>query len=275
MTTMRTQAPDTEPGARFADLLASEWIKLWSLRSTYWVMGLGTLAMIGLNINGTIADNANWPSYTTAQRTNFDPLHDAFGHSPALLLMLAAGSIGAMIVTSEYASGLIRTTFAAVPARRSVAAAKATVVALVMLAAGTVIAASAFAATQAILSGRHAGWSITHPVALRALVASALLAPVCALIGMGIGVLIRHTATTIVAVIVLLDLLPQFFNSQRHPWVTEIGNAMPVRAWERLVGPFSGGGPNPETITESWIVFALWALVAAVVAMIAVEHRDV
>jgi len=260
---------------RFRDLLASEWIKLWSLPSTYYVLGLGTLAMIALNINGAIADYDNWPTYSVAQRAGFDPLHDAFGHSPALLLMLAAGSIGAITITSEYASGLIRTTFAAVPARRSVVAAKVIVVATVMLLAGAVIAAGSFWSTQAILSGRHAGISFGRPGVLRAAAASALLAPVCAVVGMGFGALIRHTATTIVAVIVALDLLPQFLNSNRHPWVTAMGNTLPVRAWERLVVRGGDFAIHQPTITGAWVVYVVWSLAAAAVAVLAVHRRDV
>ncbi len=277
MTTLTTPRPTVETSARFRDLLTSEWIKLCSLRSTYWVLGLGALTMIGLNVNGAIADYQNWPTYSAATRTNFDPLHDAFSHSSYLLLMLAAGSIGAITIVSEYASGLIRTTFAAVPARRELVAAKVIVVTVVMLVIGTIIAVASFAITQAILSRRHAGWSIGHPAALQALTVSALLAPVCALVGMGIGALIRHTATTIVTVIVGLDLLPQFFNSHRHHWVADIGNAMPISGWERLVSPFSEGG-NPyqqPTFTGAWIVYAAWPLTAVILALIAVHRRDV
>jgi ABC-2 type transport system permease protein len=275
MTTLTIAAPIAEDRARFRDLLAAEWIKLWSLRSTYWVFGIGTLAMIGLNINGAIADFDNWPTYSAFQRANFYPLHDAFGHSAALLLMLAAGSIGAITIVSEYASGLIRTTFAAVPARRSLVTAKIVVLAAVMLVAGAVIALVSFWSTQAILARRHAGLSIGDPHVLRALAASALLAPVCALVGMGVGAVVRHTATTIVTVIVGLDLLPQFFNSQRHPWVTDIGNAMPVNAWERLVFTGADRSVHDPTIAGSWIVFALWPLVATVIAVVVVHHRDV
>lgn len=272
---MATAGRLAEAPSRFRDLLLAEWIKLWSLRSTYVVLGLGTLAMIALNVNGAVADYDNWPSYTALQRAGFDPLHDAFGHSAALLLMLAAGSIGAITIVSEYSSGLIRTTFAAVPARRSVVAAKVTVVTAVMLVAGTAIAAGSFWLTQAILSGRHAGYSIGQPGVLRAATASALLAPVCALVGIGIGALIRHTATSIVTVIVGLDLLPQFFNSNRHRWVSHIRNAMPISAWERLVFTGPDKGFHDPTITGSWIVFAVWPLVSAIVAVIVVHRRDV
>jgi ABC-2 type transport system permease protein len=276
MTTLIPPPPIAEAPVRFRDLLTAEWIKLCSLRSTYWVLGLGALAMIGLNVNGAIADYLNWPTYSARQRATFDPLHDAFGHSAYLLLMLAAGSIGAITIVSEYASGLIRTTFVAVPARRELVAAKVTVVTAVMLVIATIIAASSFAVTQAILSGRHAGWSIGHPVALQALAVSALLAPVCALVGMGIGALVRHTAPAVVAVIVGLDLLPQFFTSHRHHWVADIGNAMPISAWERLVGPRTGAPPYQQpTSVGAWIVYAAWPIAAVILALVVVERRDV
>ena len=76
------------------------------------------------------------------------------------------------------------------------------------------------------------------------------------------------------AVIVGLDLLPQFFNSQRRPWVS-IGNALPINAWETLVSPSANGGPHPTTVTEPWVVLAVSALVAATVAGLAVYHRDI
>jgi ABC-2 type transport system permease protein len=271
--TISTPAP--EIAARFRHLLAAEWIKLWSLRSTYWVLGLGPLVMIGLAVNGAVADYQNRPTYTAGPGGNFYPLNDAFGHSAYLLLMLSAGSIGAITIVSEYSSGLIRTTLTAVPARRSIVAAKVTVVATVMLVVGTAIVATSFAVTQAILSGRNAGWSIGHPGVLRAAAASALLAPVCALVGMGIGALLRHTAIAIVTVIVGLDLLPSFFNSQRHPWVSDIGNAMPLSAWDRLKTVGDAGGLHQPTIAGPWTVYALWPLLAVIVAVIAVNRRDV
>jgi ABC-2 type transport system permease protein len=276
MTTLSANAPITEVPARFRDLLVSEWIKLWSLRSTYYVLGLGTLALIALNVNAAIADYTNWPTYSPAQRAGFSPLQDAFGHSAYLLLMLAAGSIGAITIVSEYSSGLIRTTFTAVPARRSVVIAKIAVMAAVMLAVGTAIAAFSFWLTQAILSGRHAGWSVSHPGVLQAAAASALLVPVCALVGMGTGALIRHTATTIVAVVVVLDLLPSFLGqAQRHPWLADVHNALPLIAWQRL--RFTGPDHSllDPTITGSWIVYLLWPLVAAILAVIVVDRRDV
>ncbi|MEU3372470.1 hypothetical protein ABZ734_18615 [Streptomyces sp. NPDC006660] len=182
-TTQRTALSNAvraaEPHARFHDLLAAEWIKLWSLRSVSWALGISALAVIAINISSAVADYNNWPTYNEGIRALFVPIwamRDAFTAGACMVLILATGSIGALTLVGEYSTGQIRTTFAAVPARRSVVAAKMAVVSAVMLGYGTVVAGTSFGVTQALLSGRGIGLSLDHPGALRAVAASALLA---------------------------------------------------------------------------------------------------
>ncbi|MFF3910156.1 ABC transporter permease [Streptomyces sp. NPDC001848] len=272
----------TLPAARFTDLLAAEWIKLRSLRSTYWALGASALGIIAFNANAARADYSNYPHYGRVIQAHFLSwaLRDAFTQGAAMMLLLAASSIGAITVVGEYSTGLIRTTFAAVPDRRALMTAKVVVVTAVMTLYGALIAGASFAATQAILDGRGQGVSIGHPGALRLVVASALLAPVCALVGMGLGALIRHSATTMVLDIFVLLFLPSFITDRYH-WTVCVRNAMPFNAWLRLVDvdyanhPFTLVPRYPTTVTGGWIVFAAWALVAAVVAVVAVDRRDV
>jgi hypothetical protein len=264
--------------ARFRDVVAAEWIKLWSLRSTWWSLAFGSLAIIAMNVNAALTDYANWPSYPAAFRdVYFDPRHDAFTNNAHAIVMLAAGSVGAITVVGEYGTGLIRTTFAAVPARGSVVAAKVAVVTAVFTAAGAVAAGVSFWATQVILAGRHAGMSIADQGALRAVVASALLAPLSAVVGMGIGALIRHTATTIVTTTFVLLMLPLFFDRAKYRWIAEIRNAQPDAAWVRLMNRISvyPAHYHPPTITRSWLVYAAWPLVAVAVAAVVMHRRDV
>jgi ABC-type transport system involved in multi-copper enzyme maturation permease subunit len=270
--------PVADPPARFRDLLAAEWIKMRSLRSTPWTLGLVTLFVIA---SATVEA---WTSYTDfpgmspeAQREPMFALSDAFPLTGYWTLALVAVSAGAIAVVSEYSSGLIRTTTVAVPARGAVVLAKAAVVTVVWTVVGTVIATCSFAVSQAILSGRDASVSITNPVAVRALAASALLPPVCALIGLGLGVLIRHSATTMVTGIFTLLVLPSFFSITTR-WSAEIHHAMVLTSWDRLVALWtqpSGDGFYRPTVTESWIVYAAWPLVAVVVALLVVRRRDV
>ncbi len=275
----RTIPPMTRQRTRFTDLLAAEWIKMWSLRSTPWGMGIAAIAVIGIGVNAASADYANWPHYGKDVRANFVPawaMNDAFNRNNFLILMLAAGALGAVAVVSEYSTGLVRTTFAAVPARRSVMAAKVTVVAFVMLVYGAIVAVTTFAASQAVLSGRHVGLPFDYPGVVRAIIASALLAPVCALVGMGIGAVIRHSATTIVATVLILLMAPLLIQSNHKQWVIAVHKSMPLIAWDRLTEP---GTVNTyahlPTLTGSWIVYGAWALVGAILAVVAVEQRDV
>jgi ABC-2 type transport system permease protein len=287
MTTLNTEqsrtVPTAEPRARFGDLIAAEWLKLWSLRSTAWALAISALAIIAFNV-GTAYDHYKyWYEQDARAKADFIPhgyaLLDAFTTNAGLVLVLAASAIGAIAITGEYSTGLIRTTFAAVPARRSVMAAKVSVVAAVMTLFGAVVAAASFFLSQAILSGRHAGVSIGYPGALRIVVASALLAPVSALVGVALGALIRHSAAAVVGCVVILLLSPIVVTDGRR-WAAVIDHTLPFSAWMRPVDiSYTGTGPYPRpaypwTVTGGWIVYAAWALAAAALAVTVVHHRD-
>ncbi|MCX4695086.1 ABC transporter permease [Streptomyces sp. NBC_01408] len=263
--------PVTGPPARFRDLLASEWIKMRSLRSTPWTIGLTLLFVIGSAAVATLADKA-----ARSGPADFLP-YDAYPPAGYWTLMLVAGSMGALTVVSEYSSGLIRTTTVAVPARGSVVLAKAAVTAALWTAVGTAVSTGSFLVSQAILNGRHAGVPLTHPGVFRALAASALLAPVCALIGLGIAVLLRHgAATTVTTVVILLMLPPMFSESDR--WSADINHAMVSAAWKRLIQNWEadpGSLGYTATVPGSWIVYALWPLIAVALAVVVVRRRDV
>ncbi|MEU1889885.1 ABC transporter permease [Streptomyces pristinaespiralis] len=272
-------APHTaEPRARFLDLAAAEWLKLWSLRSTGWSLLVAALAVLAFNA-GKAWDNVRyWPDeagYAEKFIAEGIPLMHAFTTDAGTVMMLATGAFGALAVTGEYSSGLIRTTFAAVPARRSVMTAKVCVVAAVVTVFGVIVAVASFASTQAILSTKGAGVSLDHPGAVRVIVASALLAPVAALVGAALGTLIRHGAGAVVANVVLLLLLPVVLDDGRH-WSAVLAHTMPYEAWLRLVDiPYGGPGiVHPWSAGGAWTVYVVWALAAAAVAVTAVHRRD-
>lgn len=277
MTTIAERTTTATPPARFRDLLAAEWLKLWSTTSVRWALGLATLFAVVVSVNASLADHRNWPSYSADRRALFNPLRDAFPEAGYVLLVLAAGSVGAMVIVGEYSSGLIRTTFAAVPARRSVMAAKALVVGAVMTVVGAVAAGASFGVSQAILADRNAGYSLADPGVLRAVAATALFVPVCALLGMGIGGVVRHPAGAVVAITAVLLLLPRLVDTQQYRWVAEVHNALPFPAWERLIQlrpDVYHPEAFPATVAGSWMVFALWPLGAVLAAVVVVHRRD-
>ncbi|MEU5719082.1 ABC transporter permease subunit [Streptomyces sp. NPDC020403] len=268
--------PD-EPRARYYDLVVAEWIKLRSLRSTWIAYGASALAVIAFNA-GTAYDTYNyWPERSAADRADYVragiPLQEAFTANAAVVMMLALGAIGAVAIIGEYSTGTIRTTFAAVPARRSVMAAKTVVVTAVATVFGLIVAGASFGLTQAILDGRDAGISISYPGALRAVVASALLAPVCAVVGMAIGSVIRHTSATMIAAVAVILVLPIVFTEGRH-WSAVAGHATLYQAWLRLVEVGPRQTDFPWTTGGAWTVYAVWALTAAVLAVTSAQRRD-
>ncbi|MFE6911494.1 ABC transporter permease [Streptomyces erythrochromogenes] len=271
-------ASPAEPPARFRELLASEWIKMRSLRSTPWTLALTTLFVIGSAAVSALAENDDLRRMSAAARTH-EGFHVFAAFPPAgyMTLMLVAGCIGALTVVSEYSSGLIATTTVAVPGRGAVTAAKAVVTAALWTALGTVVSAGSFLVSQAVLSEERAGVPLSHPGVLRALIASALVAPVCALVGLGFGVLIRHSAATMVTTAFVLVMLPPIF-SQSTRWSAAVNHAMPASAWRRLVQTWA---PDPHslgydaTVPGSWAVYVLWPLLAVVLAVVLVRRRDV
>ncbi|MDQ1647817.1 MAG: type transport system permease protein, partial [Cryptosporangiaceae bacterium] len=258
----------------FRDLLAAEWIKLRSLRSTGWTVSLTAVFVVGAAAVAALADYRNLAGTSTQVPRGFLPF-DAFPPVGNVTLMIVAGSIGALTVAGEYGSGLICTTTVAVPARGSVVLAKAAVTATLWTLVGTATSTASFLVSQAILNGRHAGVPITHPGVFQALAASALLAPVSALIGLGLAALIRHSAATMVTVACTLLMSTLF--SQGARWSADVNHAMVFSAWQCLVRNWR---PSPDyhgyaaTVQGSWIVYTLWPIAALVAAVATVRHRD-
>ncbi|WP_329540538.1 ABC transporter permease subunit [Streptomyces sp. NBC_01358] len=278
MTAPPARMSDDEPRARFRDLLAAEWLKTWSLRSTSWMYAITALAAIGFNA-GTAYDHYKyWYQYDDRGRESFiangSPLMDAFTGNAAMVLVLAVAAIGAVSITGEYGTGLIRTTFTAVPVRRSVLAAKALVLTAVTTLFGALVALASFVSTQAILSGRDASVTLGHPGALRLVVASALLAPVAALAGLAIGAVIRHTGGAVIGCVVVLLLLPMVLSDRRH-LTAVLQHTLPFSAWERLsTSDLHASVLYPWTVSGAWTVYVAWALLAGVVATVTVHRRD-
>lgn len=267
--------PDPRP--RFRDLVAAEWIKLRSLRSTWIAYGVTAAAVVAFNAGTAYDTYRHWTERNAADRAAFlrdgIPLQEAFTPNAAMVMMLALGAVGALVIVGEYSTGTIRTTFAAVPARRSLMAAKAVVVTAVTTVIGTLVAGASFGLTQVILDRRGLGVSLDDPGALRVVWASALVAPVCALVGMALGAVIRHTAATMTASVVVLLLLPLALTDDRY-WSAVAGHTLPFRAWLRLVEVGHSPAAYPWSISGAWTVYVVWALAAAALATTGVQRRD-
>ncbi|MGW3039475.1 ABC transporter permease [Kitasatospora sp. NPDC001159] len=283
MTPIRAEAARaTEPAPRFTDLLAAEWIKLRSLRSTYWVLALASLAAIVININAVHTDltyiDHPPPPMPGMEPYKYDPLFHGLSSIASDLMAVAAGSLGAITVFGEYTTGMIRTTFAAVPDRRGVIAAKVLLIGGIAGLAGVVVSTASFFGINAMLASRHVGLSITDEGCLRAVLGYAAIVPTCALIGMALGALLRHATASIVSLVMLMFIMPLMFGGDRYRWLKEIGTHLPLATVSRLtINPNSSTtmGKYAPSVLDSWITMGVWALVAVAVTVVVVRRRDV
>ncbi|MFD5462403.1 ABC transporter permease subunit [Kitasatospora sp. NPDC127059] len=262
---------------RFSDLLAAEWLKFWSLRSIPWVLGLGALVVIVANLKSAQYTHDHYlPGDGDPVAMKQVALNDSFDTAGADILMLLAGGLGAIVITGEYATGLIRTTLAAVPDRRAVLLAKAAVLTTVMVGFGVAGVGLSFGITQAILADRGIGQSITDPTALRYVAAAVLFAPVCGLVGLCLGTLLRHSAGAVVGTVVVLFFVPSFV-TERYRWSADLLHALPFPAWQRLARTtLANMRPTeyPATVAGSWTTYAVWALASVLIATVAIRRRD-
>ena len=254
---------------RARDVLSCEWTKLRSIRSNGWTLLIA--AVVTLGVTAIVAASfASAPA--SGQRAPIDPLASSFlGFAEYTVLPVTVLSV--LVFTSEYGSGLIRTTFTAVPRRRAVLAAKAAVTGAAAFTVGVLLALACFVLTQAILSSGHRGLSLSHPGAPRAVLAAGLAVAVSAVVGVGAGAIIRHTAGGIAAAVIVVYLLGVLCLILPAPWNTRLGRfTLPFAAYQAVTLHPKEGLLSPGL---SVLVLVAWPAVTLLVASAVIVRRDV
>ncbi|WP_050778106.1 ABC transporter permease [Micromonospora sp. ATCC 39149] len=235
-TTPAVTGPSRDLRVTLPRVLRMEWIKFWSLRSTIYTLAITALLTIGVGslVSGVIGTGDGGPG----QDDFSDPASMSLGG--VMLAALATAALGVLTSTSEYASGMIRATLAAVPARLPVLWAKVIVFAAVSFVLMLATSLVAFLAGQAILSSRgFTSVTLADPGVFRAVVGAAVYLTGAGLIGLAVGALLRNTAgavTTVVGALfvlpVLIQLLPASWDDSIFPYLPSnaAGSFMAVEA---------------------------------------------
>jgi ABC-2 type transport system permease protein len=267
----------------FAGALRSEFTKIRSVRSTYWtllamfvvVVGFGALACFG------------------ATRGPHGPYFDPTRQSLAGLYIgqLIIGVLGVLVISSEYSTGMIRTTLTTNPHRGMMIAAKGVVFAVVAFVTSLITAFVAFFLGQAIMSGHsndipgppgllHTGASMSttlgSPNVLRAVIGGALFLTACGIVAFGLGLLIRHSAGGIGAMVgllfvvtILVNFLPQSWQNHVDKWIPALAGG---QLWMTKAQP-----PGNTPMFSAWPSFAVlcgYAAIAVAAGVILFRRRD-
>lgn len=260
--------------ASLAEALHAEWTKLRTLPGTFWLL----LAIVVLTVAVSAASAAAVPC--SSADCGQDPAKVGltgieFGQAVVAILAVLA-------VSGEYSTGMVRVTFAAIPRRTTVLAAKAALVGGLTLAAGAAAVLGSVLVGRLLMPGKgftaaH-GYprllSLTDSSILRAAGGSVLYLALIALLSLGIATLIRDSATSIGVVLALLYLSPIIAGAINDPhWHTRIERYSPMSAGLSIqatrdlagmpIGPWEGLG-----------VLAAWAAGALLVGGLTLRLRD-
>lgn len=261
-----TAAAERAPRPGFGAALRAEWIKLRTVRSTWWsvfalvVIGAGLTILLG-------ALNAEWLASTEA-----DEAPGSFITWGMMLAPAAAVVLGALVVTSEYSSGMIRSTFAAVPSRGRVLLAKSVLVAVLLLVVGTATAFLGYFGTNPFFEAEGIGLELEGDV-LRAMFGSGLYLSGLGVLAVAVGFLVRHTAAAVSILLGTLFVVGQMvmlIPGSTGEWITKL---MPHNTGGAVAAPVMF---NPNLL-EPWTGFAIFiGQVAVVVALAAwsLRRRD-
>jgi ABC-2 type transport system permease protein len=243
MTTITETRPTPTPPVRSAGpglkvtgrrVLRSEWAKLWSLRSTWITLTLGTLFLL---VFGTIAV-LRYKSMSTSGQPMDPDFADATALSLALFgvpfAMIALGVLGVLTTSGEYSSGMIRSTLAAVPRRLPVLWSKAAVFAVIAFVVGAASAVVAFLISSGVLSGTAKAMSISDSGVLRSLLGVGVYLGLVGVIGVALGALLRSTAGGISALVGTFLLVPGLMSLLPKSWRADITPYLPSNAGESI-----------------------------------------
>ncbi|KGM08910.1 ABC transporter permease [Cellulomonas bogoriensis] len=256
-------------------VVASEWVKVRSLRSTVWTLVSAVVLMVGLSLLMA------WGEATLGggEGPRPGPLASVVT-SGVFVAQIPVAVLGVLLVTGEYTTGMIRSTLAAVPRRTPALLAKAVVLTLTVLVVGAVAAALSLLVAMPFAATLDPAVGLTEPESLRMLAGVPLYLVVVALLGMGAGALLRSSAGAIAGVLGLVLIVESVFASLPFTFFTTVSPFLPTTAAARLAMSeemlvMTAVGDAP--VLGPWQGFAVgvaWVLALLAAAAVLLRTRD-
>ena len=253
-------------------VIASEWTKFITLRSTLWSLGVGMFLTLAFPILFATVTAARWGHMSPQERAHRSPLDIAL--AGVNVAQLAIAVLGVLIISGEYSTGMIRSTMLAVPRRLPVLWAKLgvyTVVSFVLTLPAVIIA---FFASQAILSRHHIlQISFSAPGVVRVLIGGALYVTLVGVFALAIGAIVRNTAGGIALFAGIFFVIPPLMNIFPTNWNNAISRWLPSEAGRQLFALHKD--PNRYGQWPSGAIFLGYCILAVAIAAVLLRRRDV
>jgi ABC-2 type transport system permease protein len=244
-----------------ARVVRSEWLKFWSLRSRYVTLGVCALAVVGIAALAL--------RLVDAETLDVDPAATA-AIGGTTVLAYALGVLGVLSASTEYASGLIRATFGAVPSRSPVLRAKALVLAAVAVATVSTTAVAAYGLGAITYDGSTPYGSLFEVAVLRSIGAATLETTGYALLGLAFGFLLRNGAGAISALLGITMVLPIVVGV-----IPGLSDTVGRYELSSLIWAIAGTGDGSLLpVPAALAVLVAWIAAPLVAAAVVIARRD-
>lgn len=292
--TRTTDAPTDIPnhsrgsGVSFPRVVRSEWIKLRTLRSTVWSFAIIVVLTVLIGL-----------LFASVYDSSFGPVQDQAGQNTIALAavtggvsltQLVAAVLGVLIISGEYATGMIRSTLAAVPKRLPALWAKALVLAVCTFVVGLVAAAVTLLITLPILAGKGIEPQLLDGDLVRSILGTAAYLALIALLASALGLILRSSAGGIAAAAGLIFLVPTVLAIvaavSGTAWLSNAAAFLPSNAGARMYA-YNAGEPDPfaaagadlaDVITldagQGALVLVGWVVVLLGLGAVLLKRRD-
>jgi ABC-2 type transport system permease protein len=256
----------------FRRVLLSEWTKLRSVRSTKWSLAVGFLLTIAFPVIFALVTRSHWHSMRPHERRDRHPLDIAL--AGVNVAQLAIAVLGVLLITAEYSTGSIRSTFTAVPRRLPVLWAKLldyAVVSFVLMVPAVLVS---FFASQAILHNiSQLQIAFTHAGVARSVIGGALYVMLVGIFALAIGAIVRNTAGGIATFAAIFFVLPPLMNVLPLSWNNAITQYLPSEAGRQLFSLHHAA--HTLTPLAGALLFVGYCAAAIAIAAVLLVRRDV
>jgi ABC-2 type transport system permease protein len=247
----------------FWRVLRSEWIKLWTLRSTWWTLASTVVVMVGFALLLALVVQLAGDAMEGAPPEDQAAMGGILGGTNVVaagfeMAALVVAVLGALMITGEYSTGMIRSTFAAVPGRLAAFFGKALVLVLVTAVLTTVSLALSWLVTYPILNANDSTVDFGDSDQVRSLFGTVLYVTLVALFALGLGTLLRHTAGAIFTVVAIFLVIPTIFQvatfaAAQLEWVGTVNKLLPSVAGAQIT-PNAGAFAD---VLDPWVGIAV------------------
>lgn len=256
----------------FHRVLISEWTKLRSVRSTKWSLVVGFLLTIAFPVIFAFVTSSHWGTMSPHERANRHPLDVAL--AGVNVAQLAIAVLGVLLISAEYSTGSIRSTFTAVPRRLLVLWAKILDYAVVSFVLMVPAVLASFFASQAILARHHIlQISFTQAGVARSVIGGAVYVMLVGIFALSLGAIVRSTAGGIATFAGIFFVLPPLMNILPLSWNNAITQYLPSEAGRQLFSLHHAA--HTLTPLAGALLFAGYCAAALAIAAVLLLKRDV